>query len=43
MLNGASAIARIGGNHLADVYGIWNMLVPCTIFTGATIWAMLGV
>ncbi|KAF5328479.1 hypothetical protein D9758_018602 [Tetrapyrgos nigripes] len=43
IMNGTSVIGRIIGNHLADLYGPFNIQVPCTIITGATIWAVLGV
>ncbi|KAJ6584098.1 MFS general substrate transporter [Mycena vulgaris] len=43
ILNGASAFGRVIGNHLADVYGPYNIQVPCGLMTGATIFAVLGV
>ncbi|KAF7360506.1 MFS general substrate transporter [Mycena venus] len=43
ILNGCSALGRVVGNHLADVLGPFNMLVSCTLITGGTIWAVLGV
>ncbi|KAJ7876812.1 MFS general substrate transporter [Mycena leptocephala] len=43
ILNISSAFGRISGNYLADVYGPFNVQIPYTLFTGATIWAMLGV
>ncbi|KAJ7691747.1 MFS general substrate transporter [Mycena rosella] len=43
ILNGSSAFGRIAGNHLADIYGPFNVQVICTLITGGTIWAVLGV
>ncbi|KAJ7078650.1 MFS general substrate transporter [Mycena epipterygia] len=43
ILNGASAFGRVIGNHLADLYGPYNIQVPCGLMTGATIFAVLGV
>ncbi|KAJ6595661.1 MFS general substrate transporter [Mycena vulgaris] len=43
ILNGSSAFGRIAGNHLADIYGPFNVQVLCTFITGGTIWAVLGV
>ncbi|KAJ7274249.1 major facilitator superfamily domain-containing protein [Mycena rebaudengoi] len=43
ILNGASAFGRIIGNHLADVYGPYNIHIPCGLLTGAMIWAVLGI
>ncbi|KAL0565215.1 hypothetical protein V5O48_016809, partial [Marasmius crinis-equi] len=43
ILNGASAVGRVLGNYLADLYGPFNIQVPCTVATGALIWAVLGV
>ncbi|KAJ7130899.1 major facilitator superfamily domain-containing protein [Mycena filopes] len=43
ILNGASAFGRVIGNHLADIYGPYNIQVPCGMMTGATIFAVLGV
>lgn len=43
ILNAASFIGRILGNFMADMYGPWNLIVPCTVSTGAMIWAVLGV
>ncbi|KAG6872672.1 hypothetical protein C0995_007781 [Termitomyces sp. Mi166 len=43
ILNAASAFGRIGGNFLADRFGPWNLQAPCGLFTGALIWAVLGV
>ncbi|KAJ3804240.1 MFS general substrate transporter [Lentinula aff. lateritia] len=43
IMNGASSVGRVLGNHLADIYGPFNIQVPCTLITGATIWAVLGV
>ncbi|KAJ6604985.1 MFS general substrate transporter [Mycena sp. CBHHK59/15] len=43
VVNLSSAFGRVSGNHLADVYGPFNVLLPYTIFTSATIWAVLGI
>ncbi|KAJ7078653.1 major facilitator superfamily domain-containing protein, partial [Mycena epipterygia] len=43
ILNGASTFGRIIGNHLADVYGPYNIQIPCGLMTGAIIFAVLGV
>ncbi|KAF8880547.1 major facilitator superfamily domain-containing protein [Infundibulicybe gibba] len=43
ILNASSFVGRILGNFLADIYGPWNLQAPCTLLTGATIWAVLGV
>ncbi|KAJ7461837.1 MFS general substrate transporter [Mycena galericulata] len=43
ILNGSSAFGRIVGNHLADIYGPFNVQVICTLITGGIIWAVLGV
>ncbi|CAA7270135.1 unnamed protein product [Cyclocybe aegerita] len=43
ILNASSAIGRVAGNHLADIYGPFNILVPCTLITGGTIFAVFGV
>ncbi|KAJ7498565.1 MFS general substrate transporter [Mycena latifolia] len=43
ILNGSSAIGRIVGNHLADIYGPFNVQVICALITGGTVWAVLGV
>ncbi|KAJ7451634.1 MFS general substrate transporter [Mycena latifolia] len=43
ILNGASAFGRVIGNHLADLYGPYNIQVPCGLMTGAMILATLGV
>ncbi|KAF8893490.1 major facilitator superfamily domain-containing protein [Infundibulicybe gibba] len=42
ILNGAGIFGRIGGNYLADIYGVWCIYVPSTLATGVTIWAVLG-
>ncbi|KAK7030679.1 MFS general substrate transporter [Favolaschia claudopus] len=43
ILNISSAFGRVSGNYLSDIYGPFNVLLPYTMFTGATIWAMLGI
>ncbi|KAJ6587778.1 major facilitator superfamily domain-containing protein [Mycena sp. CBHHK59/15] len=43
ILNGASAVGRIFGNHLADLHGPFNIQMLCSFFAGAVVWAMLGV
>ncbi|KAJ7149050.1 MFS general substrate transporter [Mycena crocata] len=43
ILNVSSAFGRISGTYLADFYGPFNVQIPYTLFTGATIWAMLGI
>ncbi|KAJ7185466.1 MFS general substrate transporter [Mycena filopes] len=43
ILNGSSAFGRIAGNHLADVYGPFNLLVISSLLTASTIWGILGV
>ncbi|KAJ7643878.1 MFS general substrate transporter [Roridomyces roridus] len=43
ILNGSSAFGRVLGNYLADLYGPYNIQIPCGLMTGATIFAVLGV
>ncbi|KAJ7334061.1 MFS general substrate transporter [Mycena albidolilacea] len=43
ILNISSAFGRISGNYLSDLYGPFNVMVFSTFFTGASIWAMLGI
>ncbi|KAF5357445.1 hypothetical protein D9757_011593 [Collybiopsis confluens] len=43
IMNGASAVGRVLGNYLSDLYGPFNVQFPCTVAIGALIWAMLGV
>ncbi|KAF8800123.1 hypothetical protein BYT27DRAFT_7245835 [Phlegmacium glaucopus] len=43
ILNGAGVVGRLAANHPGDIYGVWNIQVPVTLMTGATIWAVLGV
>ncbi|KAF8148400.1 MFS general substrate transporter [Crassisporium funariophilum] len=43
ILNASSAVGRVAGNHLADLYGPINLIVPCSFITGGTIFAVLGV
>ncbi|KAF7356661.1 MFS general substrate transporter [Mycena venus] len=43
IVNISSAFGRISGNHFADKFGAFNVMIPYTLFTGATIWAMLGI
>lgn len=42
ILNGAGIIGRLIPNYLGDIYGVWNILVPITLITGVSIWAILG-
>jgi len=43
IVNGAGILGRVLGNHLADIYGPFNIYVPCTLITGVTIWSIFGV
>jgi MFS family permease len=43
IMNGAGGVGRVGTNYLADVYGPYNIFIPVTICTSATIFAILGV
>ncbi|KAJ7627482.1 MFS general substrate transporter [Roridomyces roridus] len=43
IMNGSSAVGRIVGTHLADVYGPFNVQIGCTMSTGALVWAVLGI
>ncbi|KAF8148395.1 MFS general substrate transporter [Crassisporium funariophilum] len=43
ILNASGAFGRIAGNHLADLYGPFNVFIPCTLITGGTIFGVLGV
>jgi len=43
IVNGAAIIGRLVPNYFGDIYGVWNMLVPITLITGASIWAVLGI
>ncbi|KAJ7213839.1 MFS general substrate transporter [Mycena pura] len=43
ILNGSSAFGRVIGNHLADVYGPYNIQIPCGLMTGGVILGVLGV
>ena len=42
IINGAGIIGRLGPNYFGDIYGVWNVLVPITLITGVSIWAILG-
>ncbi|KAF7370664.1 MFS general substrate transporter [Mycena sanguinolenta] len=43
ILNISSAFGRVSGNYLSDLYGSFNVMIVFTGFTGASIWAMLGI
>ncbi|KAF9477156.1 MFS general substrate transporter [Pholiota conissans] len=43
LLNGMGAIGRVGGNFLADMYGPFNVFVPCTIINAGMIFAIFGI
>ncbi|KAF8526886.1 MFS general substrate transporter [Hysterangium stoloniferum] len=43
IVNGSGVLGRIVANHLADMYGVWNIHLAMTFVTGAMIWAVLGV
>jgi len=43
IINGSSAVGRIGANYLADKYGVWKLQVPVTLLAGISIWTMLKV
>ncbi|KAG7095595.1 hypothetical protein E1B28_006325 [Marasmius oreades] len=43
ILNGSSAVGRVLGNYLADIYGPFNIQVPCTVAIAALVWAVLGI
>jgi hypothetical protein len=43
LLNGMGALGRVGANFLADMYGPFNVFVPCTIINAALIFAIFGV
>ncbi|KAF8800124.1 MFS general substrate transporter [Phlegmacium glaucopus] len=43
IINGAGAVSRLAVNHLGDIYGVWNIQIPITLMTGASIWAVLGI
>ncbi|KAF7315044.1 hypothetical protein MIND_00018600 [Mycena indigotica] len=43
VLNAAGAVVRVVGNHWADVYGPFNAMILCSTFSGALIWAVLGI
>ncbi|KAF9564278.1 MFS general substrate transporter [Agrocybe pediades] len=43
IINGASALGRIGANYFADRYGVWKLQVPTTLLAGVSIWSMLTV
>ncbi|KAJ3575113.1 hypothetical protein NP233_g1311 [Leucocoprinus birnbaumii] len=42
ILNGVGIVGRVGSTWLADKYGIWNVQIPVTLGTAATIWAIIG-
>ncbi|KAJ7360703.1 hypothetical protein DFH08DRAFT_951365 [Mycena albidolilacea] len=43
ILNASSALVRVLGSYLADLYGPFNVQVACSIGGGTLIWAMLGI
>ncbi|KAG8722434.1 hypothetical protein FRC08_002415 [Ceratobasidium sp. 394] len=43
ILNAASVFGRTIPNFIADKFGPFNLLIPCSAITGALIFAMLGV
>ncbi|KDR74762.1 hypothetical protein GALMADRAFT_157350 [Galerina marginata CBS 339.88] len=42
-LNAASTVGRVLGNYVAEVYGPYTTLVPCTLITSVSIFAVFGV
>ncbi|KAJ7458518.1 MFS general substrate transporter [Mycena latifolia] len=43
IMNAAGGFARVGINHLGDVYGPFNVQTLCSLCTGGMIWAMLSI
>jgi len=43
ILNASSTVGRLSGNFLAQIYGPFNVLVPCTLITAVTIFSVFGV
>ncbi|KAJ8090364.1 hypothetical protein PM082_018960 [Marasmius tenuissimus] len=43
ILNGSGVVGRIVANHMADVFGLFNIQVPCTFITAALIWLVLAI
>uniref|UniRef100_A0A8H8CK91 MFS general substrate transporter n=1 Tax=Psilocybe cubensis TaxID=181762 RepID=A0A8H8CK91_PSICU len=42
ILNGASTLGRLVGNYLAHVHGPFNVIIPCTLLIGASIFSIFG-
>ncbi|PFH48581.1 hypothetical protein AMATHDRAFT_65048 [Amanita thiersii Skay4041] len=42
MMNAASLVGRIVPNHLADMYGLFNVLIPSAMVCGALVFALIG-
>jgi len=43
ILNASSTVGRLSGNFVAEIYGPINVLVACTLITGASIFSVFGV
>jgi len=43
ILNGTSTVGRIAPNFLADIIGIYNVMIPANIISGILIFVMLAV
>ncbi|KAF9471158.1 MFS general substrate transporter [Pholiota conissans] len=43
IVNGVGAIGRVAGNYFADNYGGYNVFIPVTLATSATIFAIIGI
>ncbi|KAF9564279.1 MFS general substrate transporter [Agrocybe pediades] len=43
IINGSSAVGRLGANYMADKFGVWRLQVPVTILAGISIWSMLAI
>jgi len=43
ILNGASTFGRVFGNYIAHRLGPYNIVVPCTVITAASIFSVFGV
>lgn len=42
IVNGSGIVGRILANHLADIYGLWNLQLVFTLLTGTAIWTVLA-
>ncbi|KDR69703.1 hypothetical protein GALMADRAFT_145411 [Galerina marginata CBS 339.88] len=43
IMNAAGIPGRLTANYLADIHGPWNLLIPVTILTSASIFSIFGV